>query len=403
MLTDKQAKRAKAEEKAYKLADQAGLYLYVAETGVRSWRYDYRLAGRRHTLTVGVYPLMTLKEARDAHTDARRILAKGINPALAKRHEKRAAKEAAANSFRDIADRWIKAHSSERSPVWRKTATAWLKNDVYPLFGDRPINAVAPADILDVMHRFESRGALTSAERVRSMLSQIFRYAVRTLRADSDPANAVRGAVIVPTTKHHPTLKPKDLPAFLEKVDAYGGRTETRLGLRLLLLTFTRKTELSGARWSEIDLEGAEWTIPAARMKAGDEHVVPLSRQATTIFEHLKVLARGSDFVFPNRSDPNRPMGQSRFNDMIAAIGYTGIFSPHGARSLASTALNETKWRPDVIERQLAHSERNKVRDAYNRAEYLDERRTMMQAWADLLDQFEKADTNVTPIRQGAA
>lgn len=403
MLTDKQVKAVKGRPAPYKLVDHAGLYLYVAPSGAKSWRYDYRVAGRRHTLTIGRYPVVTLKEARDLHTDARRVVAKGENPALAKRHDKRAAKLAAADSFRDIAERWIAAHASERSESWRTSAEAWLENDVYPLFGTRPIRDVKPADILDAMRRFEDRGARTSAERLRSMLSQIFRFAVRNLRADNDPAHAVKGAVTVPDTKHHPTLKLKDLPAFLEKMAAYGGRIETQLGMRLLLITFVRKTELANARWSEIDFEAAEWRIPAARMKMGEEHIVPLSTQAIEIFEQLRGLSHGFELVFPNRSDPRRAMGQSRFNDMIRAIGYTGIFSPHGARALASTALNELGWRSDAIERQLAHAERSKVRAAYNRAEYLEERRAMMQAWADMVDGIAVAENNVRPIKSAMA
>ena len=392
MLTDKQVKGAKTRARPYKLTDQAGLYLHVSKSGTKSWRYDYRLAGRRHTLTIGQYPLIPLKEARELHTDARRVVAKGISPALAKQREKRAAKLAAANSFRDIAEQWIEAHAPERSRGWRTLAEAWMKNDVYPLIGERPIKDVGPADVLAAMRRLEERGARTSAERLRSMLSQIFRYAVRNLRADIDPAHAVKGAVTVPETKHHPTFKLDDLPAFLEKVEAYPGRRETHLGMRLLLITFVRKTELANAEWSEIDLDAAEWRIPAERMKMKEEHVVPLSTQSVEIFEELRVLSRKSQFVFPNRNDPRRPMGPSRFNDMIRALGYTGTFSPHGVRSLASTALNEQGWRSDAIERQLAHAERSKVRAAYNRAEYLDERREMMQQWADMVDAVAQGD-----------
>lgn len=397
-------KTAKGRPAAYPLADQAGLHLYVSASGAKSWRYDCRVAGRRHTLTIGQYLLIPLKEARELHTDARRAVGKGVNPAVAKRHEKGAAKLAAANSFREIAERWIEAHAAERSAGWRTAlAEAWLENDVYPLIGTRSIRDLKPADVLDAMRRFEDRGARTSAERLRSMLSQIFRYAVRNLRADSDPAHAVKAAVTVPDTKHHPTLKLKDLPAFLQKMEAYPGRIETHLGMRLLLITFVRKTELANARWSEIDFEAAEWRIPAARMKMGEEHIVPLSTQALEIFEQLRGLSHGFELVFPNRSDPRRAMAQSRFNDMIRAIGYTGIFSPHGARALASTALNELGWRSDAIERQLAHAERSKVRAAYNRAEYLEERRAMMQAWADMVDGIATDDNKVRPIKSASA
>ena len=286
---------------------------------------------------------------------------------------------------------------------WRAQAEAWLKNDVYPVIGERPVKDVGPADVLDAMRRFEERGARTSAERLRSMLSRIFRYTVRNLRADSDPAHAVKGAVTVPETKHHPTFKLNDLPAFLEKVEAYPGRRETYLGMRLLLITFVRKTELANAEWSEIDPDAAEWRIPARRMKTREEHVVPLSTQSVETFKELKSLSNTSQFVFPNRNDPRRPMGPSRFNDMIRAIGYTGIFSPHGARSLASTALNELGWRPDAVERQLAHAEQSKVRAAYNRAEYLDERREMMQQWADMVDAVAQGDSKISVIKRAVA
>lgn len=402
MLTEAKISKAAAGPKAYKLSDTAGLYLHVSATGAKSWRYDYRAAGRRYTLTLGQYPLVSLKEARQRHTKARATVQDGGNPAGDKRRAKREAKAAALNSFRAVADDWLRVKGAQRSESWRKRYGRWLTAEVYPVFGDRPIKDIEPDDVLEVMRRFEARGALTSAELARSMLSSIFRHAIRNLRAKADPAHAVMGAITVPKQRHHPTMKPAQLPDFFAKLDEYAGLPTTKHGLRLLLLTFARKTELSAATWGEIDLDAAEWRIPPERMKMGEPHIVPLSRQALALFRELQVFAGTSPYVFPNRNDHRAHMGPSRFNDAIAAIGYTGIFSPHGARSLASTVLNEQGWRPDVIERQLAHSERNKIRAAYNRAEYLQERRQMMQAWADMLDEFAKPDSNVRPLRRPA-
>ena len=402
MLTDAQIKKAPARDKAYKLSDSGGLYLHVSSNGGKSWRFDFRAGGRRQTLTFGRYPEIGLKDARDRHFQARQRVASDENPAIDKRREKQAAKRESAHTFRQLAEGWYNANSPNKSDSWRKLNRTWLRDDIYPLIGDRPIKAIDPADVLDVMKRFEDRGALLSAERARSLLSQIFRYGIRNLRADRDPAHAVLGAVIVPKTKHHPTITLKELADFLRALRAYSGSPQTTLGMRLLLVTFVRKGELTAATWGEIDFDAADWQIAAERMKNGEAHTVPLSRQAIALFRELQLLARGSAFVLPNRSDIRRYAGPSLFNDMLKAIGYTGRLSPHGVRSLASTALNEIGWRPDVIERQLAHIERNKVRGAYNRAEYLDERRKMMQAWADLLEQIESPDSNVEPLRRQA-
>ncbi len=377
MLSETEVRKATTRDKAYKLADSGGLYLHVSPVGGKSWRFDFRAGGRRQTLTLGRYPEFTLKEARDCHFKARQRLAHGGNPAVEKRREKQVAKRDSAHTFQQLAEAWFRVAAVGKSESWRAVNRAWLKNDVYPHIGERSIKEVDPADILDVIQRVEARGAKLSAERVRSVRSQVFRHGIRILRADRDPAHAVRGAVKVPKAAHHPTLAIKELPAFLRAVDGYSGAVQTKLGMRLLLLTFTRKGELTAAKWDEVDLDSGLWQIPAENMKAGEAHTVPFSRQAVALFRELQKHARGSVYVFPNRSDIKRPAGPSRFNDMIVALGYTGRFSPHGARSLASTALNEIGYRSDVIERQLAHAERNKVRDAYNRAEYLEERRSL--------------------------
>ena len=401
MLTDTQIKQTKPKERGYKVADSGGLYLFISVTGTKSWRYDYRFHGRRETLTIGKYPAVSLKDARDLHAEAQKCLAKGKSPALTKRREKFDAVAAAADSFHALAEQWFNSKSAELSVSWRKTARAWLDNDIYPVLGTRSLGDILPADVLEVMRRFEERGALNSAEKARSLMSQIFRFGIRNMRTDFDVAQAVRGAVNVPRMKHHPTLNEQQLPDLLTKIKAYSGDPTTRLAFRLLLLTFVRKMELAKARWDEVYFKKAEWRIPAERMKMGEPHVVPLSQQGLECFTLLRALAGSSVFVFPHRSDPRKHMGPSRLNDALRIMGYQGRFSPHGARALASTVLNEQGWRPDVIERQLAHTERNKVRASYNRAEYLEERRDMMQVWANYLDKLRiKADD--APILESA-
>lgn len=402
MLTDAHVKRAVPRDKPYKLSDRDGMYLHVAPTGTKSWRYDYRDGPRRQTLTLGRFPEIPLKRARELLFEARQRQAEGVNPAADKRRERQAKAHAAVNTFRELGEAWFAAACSDKSASYRKTVSTWLRDDIYPLVGNRPLKEIGPADVLEVMRRFEQRGANHSAERSRSLMSQIFRYGVRSLRADSDPAHAVRGAVKVPKPTHHPAIGLAELPAFLQAVDGYMGAPATKIGMRLLLLTLVRKTELVGARWDEFDLDGAEWRIPAERMKMRTPHFVPLSTQAVALFRELHTLACGSDFVFPGRNDRKKSAGPSLLNDMLAVLGYVGRMTPHGARALASTALNEMGWRSDVIERQLAHTERDKVRAAYHRSEYFDERRQMMQAWADVIDEITRPGSNVRALRRPA-
>ncbi len=252
--------------------------------------------------------------------------------------------------------------------------------------GNRRLSEITPADVLDVMRRIEARGAARSAGYVRLLVSQVFQHAIRNLRASYDPAQSLRGALVMPQVKHRAPLLVKDIHAFSEALDSYPGTLQTMLGIKLLLLTFVRKCELIESTWDELDFMRAEWRIPAERMKMRDPHIVPLSRQAARCFQDLKPAACGSRYVLPNYGSLDKPMGANTFNVAFERMGYGGRFTPHGLRVTASTILNEQGFKPDVIERQLAHTERNRIRAAYNRAEYLDERRTMMQAWADYID-----------------
>ncbi len=398
MLTDTQARQAKARSTPYKLADQGGLYLHVSATGSKSWRYDYRLHGKRETLTIGKYPDITLAEARDSHAEARRQIAKGVSPAKTKQAEK----EAADDTFKAIAESWYKVLAPHRSETWRISTHRWLTKELYPAIGNKPMRSITPADILAIMRRLEEAGTACTANYVRQTASRVFQYAIRNLRADYDPVQSLRGAVVIPRPKHRAALAAKEIPAFLEAIDAYPGKLATKVAVNLLMLTMVRKAELLEATWDEVDFGKAEWRIPAKRMKTGAPHIVPLSTQAVECFRELQTLCCGPRYILPHHGDLGRPMGHSTLNKMFARMGYQGNLTVHGLRATASTLLNEQGFKPDVIERQLAHVERNRIRAAYNRAEYLEERRQMMQHWANYLDAVASGAA-VTALKMRAA
>jgi integrase len=397
MLTDTKARQAKARSTPYKLADQGGLYLHVSTTGSKSWRYDYRLHGKRETLTIGRYPDITLADARELHAEARRQIAKGVSPAKSKQAEK----EAAGDSFKGIAESWYEALAPHRSESWRVHTRCYLTRDLYPAIGNKPIRSITPTDILLIMQRLEKSGTAYTANRARQTASRVFQHAIRNLRADYDPAQSLRGAVVIPGPKHRAALAAKDIPAFLLAVDNYPGKRATQLAVNLLLLTMVRKSELIKATWEEVDWDKAEWRIPADRTKMKALHIVPLSTQAVECFRELHTLACGSRYILPHYGDLGRPMGHGTLNEMFARMGY-GHVTVHGLRATASTLLNEQGFRPDVIEQQLAHVERNRIRAAYNRAEYLDDRRHMMQHWANYLDAVASGAA-VTALKSRAA
>ncbi len=394
MLSDTKARQAKAKLKPYKLADQGGLYLRVSNHCGKSWRYDYRLHGQRETLTLGPYPEVTLAEARERHREARKRVAQGESPAQRKRIEKQAG--AAAGTFRAVADEWYSAKARYLSGSWRESARRWLDKDLYPAIGNRRLGDITPSRVLDIMRSVADRAPRT-ASYLRLVVSQVYQHAIRNLLANYDPAQSLRGALVMPAVKHHAPLLARDIPAFIERLDAYPGKLQTKLCVKLLLLTFVRKQELIEATWDELDVAGAAWRIPSHRMKMRDPHIVPLSRQALECFRDLKEAACGSRYLLPNNGTLDKPMSATTINKAFERMGYQGRLSPHGLRATASTLLNEQGFRPDVIERQLAHTERDRIRAAYNQAEYLEERRAMMQQWADFIDGMMAG--NVIPIR----
>jgi integrase len=403
-LTDTHVRNAKPKAQAYKLGDGRGMYLLVRPDGARYWRLDYRFAGKRRTLALGVYPTVTLSVARARREDAHTLLAQGTDPSAAKKAKRRSALRANETTFEVIGREWIHNQSKRLAPRYCAQILARLEGDVFPQIGSRPIAEIDAPELLDVMRKVEQRGVLETARRLRQSCGQIFRYAIVTGRAKYDPSADLRGAFHAPARKRgHRAMSRDELPNFLRALEAYDGDARTRIALQLIILTFVRTGELRVARWSEFEnLQGAEplWRVPAERMKMRREHVVPLAPQVVALLCALRGLP-GSDtspFLFPS---PSRE-GCMSYNTMLYALyrmGYHSRATVHGFRAMVSTALNEMGFPPDVIERQLAHQERNAARAAYNRAEYLGERRTMMKYWADCVDVLREGG-RVLPLRR---
>jgi integrase len=356
-LTDTHIRNAKPKAKTYKLSDGGGMYLLVSPDGGRYWRLDYRFAGKRRTLALGVYPIVTLSNARAHREDARTSLAKGIDPNAVKKAAKRAAKLASENTFEAVAREWIVNQRNRLAPRYCALLLRRLEADVFPGIGSRPVAGIDAPELLEMLRKVERRGAIETARRLRQACGQIFRYAIVTGRAKYDPSATLRGALRSPgRPRGHRAMALDEVPNFLKALAAYDGDARTRLALRLMVVTFARTSELRGAQWSEFEnLEGNEplWRIPAERMKMKREHIVPLAPQAVAVLRELRALpVSNSPFLFPS---PSRE-GYMSNNTMLYALyrmGYHGRATVHGFRAMASTALNELGFRPDVIERQL--------------------------------------------------
>lgn len=390
-LTVTAIRNAKPTDKPLRLHDSGGLYLEISPAGGKWWRLAYRFGGKRKLISLGVLKDVSLPEARNRRDNARKLIAAGVDPGAQRKTDKLHAAGQAANSFEAVGREWF----GKRSNTWVASHTAdvrrRLEGNLFPEFGDKPIAAITAPMLLAAARKIESRGAHDLAHRVLQVASQVFRYGVATGRCERDPAPDLRGALTPHKGKHQAAVKLEELPALLRAIDGYGviGDTLTCYALQLLALTFVRTSELIGAEWSEIDMEGAMWIVPASRMKMKAEHVVPLSAQALAILRQLRAIGGGSRYVFPGRN-ADKPISNNTLLFALYRLGYKGKMTGHGFRAVASTTLNESGFRPDVIERQLAHQERNAVRAAYHRSEYLPERTTMMQQWADMLDALVK-------------
>jgi len=412
-LTDAKIRNTKPREKPIKLTDGGGLYLEVRPTGAKLWRYRYRIGGKENVFAVGQYfndkrgGHISLDDARSERDKARALVKQGIHPAHNRQAERLAIHAENANTFEAVAREWIAKKKPGWTAYYLRQVQRFLESDVFPYVGNLPIRNVTAAHLLEILRRIEGRGAETVAVLVRQWASAVFRYAVATLRADTDPAAALKGAIHRPKIEHRKPLSRDQVADFVKALDVYGGYRTTVIALRMMLLTFVRTVELRAARWTEIDLDRAEWRIPAERMKMREPHLVPLSRQAVELLAELHTYTGGRDFLFPNYRNPKTCMTSTTLNRALERMGFNGKgsigFSAHGFRATASTILNEIGFRPDVIERQLAHAERNKVRASYNQAEYLEDRRTMMQQWADMTDEMAKSESKVTPIQNVVA
>jgi integrase len=396
-LTDTKVKNAKAETSPYKLADGGGMYLLVTPKGQKWWRLDYRLHGRRQTLSLGVYPDVSLKAARKRRHEVREMVAAGNNPSVARRREK--AIRANAHTFKAVANEWLGKHRPKWAPTHTAKIESRLKAYVFPWLGNTPVVDITAAELLRVLRRIEETGAHETAHRVRQHCGQVFRYAIATGRADSDVTYGLRGALAPTQVKHHASVTdPKAIALLLHAIDAYTGHFVTRCALKLAPLTFVRPGELRKAEWAEFDFKEAEWRIPAEKMKMGRPHIVPLSVQALEVLKDLQALTGTGRFLFPGVRTRVKPMSDATLTNALRNMGYSGDeMTVHGFRSMASTRLNEMGWHRDAIERQLAHIEGNEVRAAYNYAEHLPERRRMVQGWADYLDGL-KNGAEVIPI-----
>ena len=400
-ITDVKVRNAKPEAKPYKLSDGGGLFLLVQPTGGKWWRYKYRFAGKEKLLALGSYPDVSLAEARERHVQARKALAAGNDPNEVKKEAKRLVVLNSENTFEAIAREWHEQRRHEWIPSHAKSVLIRLEKHAFPKLGNRPIADINAMELLSVFRIVEKAGTLDTMQRVVQYCGQIFMYAIATGRIERNPVPDIRGALKTPVRKHHAYLKANDLPEYLKKLEAYDGEQQTKLALKLLMLTFVRTTELRAAEWEEINFDGAEWKIPAARMKMRDPHIVPLSRQALAVLRDLQQHTGNRQHIFANQHKPSTFMSENTMLYALYRMGYHSRTTGHGFRSTASTTLNENGFPPDVIERQLAHSERNSVRAAYNHAQYLPERRKMMQWWADYIENIASTcGSNVVPLRK---
>ncbi|ELO75166.1 TPA: integrase arm-type DNA-binding domain-containing protein [Salmonella enterica subsp. enterica serovar Enteritidis] len=398
-LTDTAIRNAKPLDKPYKLSDAQGLYLLIKPNGSKLWQLKYRFGGKEKKLAFGAYPTVTLANARKLREEARAVLSAGDDPGVKKQQEKQARKSG--NTFEEIARKWVAGNIRWNEAHAAKVLRS-LELHVFPLIGKFPVADLKTADLLIPLRVAERKGNLETAARIQQRTTAIMRYAVQESLIASNPANDLTGAIAPPPKNHYPALPLEKIPELLEKLESYSGRLLTRLAVQLNLLIFIRSSELRFARWAEIDLDGAMWTIPAERepipgvrysergAKMKTPHLVPLSKQAVTVLKQLKLLSGNSELLFPGDHDPRKPMSENTINKALRVMGYDTKVDVcgHGFRTMACSALIESgRWSKDAVERQMSHQERNNVRAAYiHKAEHLDERTQMMQWWSDWLD-----------------
>ncbi|HCA7188436.1 tyrosine-type recombinase/integrase [Escherichia coli] len=384
-LNDMQIRRAKPEAKAYTLGDGQGLSLLVEPNGSKSWRFRYRYAGKPKMISLGVYPTITLAEARARRDEARKIVAEGKNPSEVRKEQKLALRIQSENAFEKIAREWHQMKSAKWSAGYASDIIEAFQNDIFPYVGTRPVGEIKPLELLNVLRKIEKRGALEKMRKVRQRCSEVFRYAIATGRAEFNPAADLSSALEVHKSNHFPFLKSDEIPDFLRALDSYAGSRLVQIATKLLMVTGVRTIELRAALWQEFDLDNAIWEIPAERMKMRRPHLVPLSTQALGFLNELKSMTGNYRYVFPGRNDPNKPMSEASVNQLIKRIGYAGKLTGHGFRHTLSTILHENGFNTAWIEMQLAHVDKNTIRGVYNHAQYIENRKKMMQWYSDFI------------------
>lgn len=388
-LTELKCKNAKPQQKPVRLSDSGGLYIEVMPNGSKYWRLKYRHLGKEKRLALGVYPSVSLSEARDGMATAKKQIAKGIDPSFAKRENKRQASLRAENTFESVAREWHSNHKERLSDKYAANLIKRLEQDIFPSLGLRPISEISAVELLGVIKKIEKRGALEISRRMLQACGQVFKYAIATGLAERNIAADIAGALKPMVRTHYAAIETKEIPAFLQTLERNDARLyqQTRNAVRLLMMTFVRTNELIQARWEEFDLERQEWVIPAERMKMRKPHVVPLSRQAVAILKQQKELTERWGWVFPNQVRPQKPMSNNTVLTALKRLGYEKRMTGHGFRALAmSTIKEQLGYRHEVVDRQLAHAVGNKTDRAYDRAQFLDDRKKMMQHWSDYLD-----------------
>lgn len=390
LLKDTQIKNAKSKAKPHKLFDGDGLFLLIHPNGSKYWRFKYNWQGKEKLLALGVYPIVTLLAAREKAMEAKKLLANGQNPSEAKKQQKFLETLSNNNSFESVATEWHTKNINKWSEDHGKKLKGWIKKEIIPYIGYMPINEVKAPHILEVVKRIEARGANDVARRVLNICSQIFRYGMPLGKCDFDVTMGITQTLEFVKRKNYKCISVEELPDLLKSIETHNYRQLTKLALKLVVLTFVRSTELREAKWQEINFDSKDWRIPAERMKMKEQHIVPLSTQAIEILNTIKNLPYNSDYIFPNENNSKKVMSENTMLFALYDMGYHNKMTVHGFRQLASTILNEKGFTPDAIERQLSHAERNNVRRAYNHAQYLPERREMMQWWADYIDSLTK-------------
>ncbi|KAB2716913.1 tyrosine-type recombinase/integrase [Brucella intermedia] len=392
-LTDAKCRAAKAADKPIKISDSGGLYLHVAPSGAKLWRLAYRFAGKQKTLAIGSYPQVGLADAREPRDDAKKLLTDGTDPSVQKKLDKISAPTSAANTFEALATEWIDKQVREGRSEKTMARNHRLAKVANREIGRRPIDAITPPEVLEVLRKIEVQGKHETASRMKVFISSIARYAIATGRAESDPTLSLRGALTTAQTRHRAAVTEKDAyGALLRAVWSYDGQPEVIAALKLMALLFPRPGELRQAEWKEFDLDAAVWAIPAARAKMRREHRKPLPKQAVAILRDLHRLTGDGDLVFPGIRSRKKPISENTLNGALRRLGYTSDqATSHGFRASASTLLNETgKWSPDAIERELGHLDNNAVRAAYARGQFWEERIFMMQKWVNYCDKLRE-------------